>query len=176
MQKKKSGVTHKAWNLLRIALLWARKGGVFKRRLVIDLRLFPKFLKTLGHSNQHGALRYGDRELSFDETPIINVKMHRPSSLRFRIPCLNQPQVDFDYNFDFDDDAASYCDYGARKSFLRSGDDDCEICEEEIDHCEGDEGIDLKAEQFISKFYEQMKLQRQVSYLQYSEMLSRGTS
>ncbi|KAJ0980610.1 hypothetical protein J5N97_008865 [Dioscorea zingiberensis] len=39
-----------------------------------------------------------------------------------------------------------------------------------------EEGIDVKAEEFIAKFYQQMKLQRQVSLLQYNEMLYRSMS
>ena len=38
---------------------------------------------------------------------------------------------------------------------------------------QGEDGIDSKAEEFIERFYEQIKLQRQVSYLQYMEMLQR---
>ncbi|KAL7198200.1 hypothetical protein ACSBR2_020674 [Camellia fascicularis] len=69
-------------------------------------------------------------------------------------------------NCDFIDDD------GARKSFLKCGnEDDCE----DIVACD-DEENDLKAEQFIAKFYEQMKMQRQVSYLQYNEMIDRGTN
>ncbi|XP_058188392.1 uncharacterized protein LOC131305473 [Rhododendron vialii] len=170
MPKKKSA--NRAWNLLRLALLWARKGGVFKHGLMLDLRLFPKFLKSglIGQSStQRAAIYYGERELSFDDTPIIHVKMRRPSSLRFRlphIPCIN-PQVDFDFNFNFDDnkDLLSRYKYEydeGRKSFSNGDDDEnCEVCE--------DEGIDAKAEQFIAKFYEQMRMQRQVSYLQYNE-------
>ncbi|XAR61390.1 hypothetical protein NMG60_11035082 [Bertholletia excelsa] len=179
MQSKKSIVAHRAWNILRLALLWARKGGVFKRRLTMDLCLFPKFLKSLAHSSDRGAIPYGERELSFEKTPIIHVKMNRPSSsMRFRIPCLN-PQVDFDYDLDFNDggDALSYCNESARRSFLTYGDEDdrseCEVCEEAVN---GDEGIDLKAEEFIAKFYQQIKLQRQISYLQYNEMLSKGAA
>ncbi|KAL7226904.1 hypothetical protein ACSBR1_021886 [Camellia fascicularis] len=190
MQTKKSSAAQRAWNILRLALLWARKGGVFKiRRLMIDLRLFHKFLKTLAHSSPSRrrsatAIHYGERQLSFDNTPIIHVKMHRPSSMRFkmpRIPCINHPQVDFDYDFESngDNDYVMNCDCiddGARKSFLKSGDEiDREVCEEMIVACD-DEGIDIKAEQFIAKFYEQMKMQRQVSYLHYNGMINRGTS
>ncbi|KAG5567806.1 hypothetical protein RHGRI_003100 [Rhododendron griersonianum] len=127
-----------------------------------DLRLFPKFLKSglIGQSStQRAAIYYGERELSFDHTPtpIIHVKMHRPSSLRFRlprIPCIIPP-VDFEYKFEYEE---------GRKSFSNGDDDDdenCEVCE--------DEGVDVKAEQFIAKLYEQMRMQRQVSYLQYNE-------
>ncbi|KAI7992326.1 ABC transporter C family member 4 [Camellia lanceoleosa] len=139
----------------------------------MDLRRFHKFLKTLAHysTDCHRSattIHYGGA-IFFDNTPIIHVKMHRPSSMRFkmpRIPCINHPQVDFDYDFESngDNDYEMNCDFiddddddGARKSFLKGGnEDDCE----DIVACD-DEGIDLKAEQFIAKFYEQMKMQRQ---------------
>ncbi|XP_058200060.1 uncharacterized protein LOC131315029 [Rhododendron vialii] len=186
MHKQRSDIAHRAWNILRLALLWARKGGLFRKRLVMDLlRLFPKFLKTLGHSTKRDAIHYGERELSFENTPIINIKMHRPSSMRFRmprIPCIT-PRGDFDYDSEFkddnDDNFLSYCsDGGARKTIMMGGDDEdnednvCEVCEAIIPV---DEGIDIKADQFIAKFYEQMKLQRQISHLQYNEMLNRST-
>ncbi|KAG5567803.1 hypothetical protein RHGRI_003100 [Rhododendron griersonianum] len=175
MQKKKSGVANRAWNLLRLALLWARKGGVFKHGLMLDdLRLFPKFLKSglIGQSStQRAAIYYGERELSFDHTPtpIIHVKMHRPSSLRFRVSDLTEPAFTHNYNFNFDDNKDFLSRYKfeyeeGRKSFSNGDDDDdenCEVCE--------DEGVDVKAEQFIAKLYEQMRMQRQVSYLQYNE-------
>ncbi|KAH7863218.1 hypothetical protein Vadar_014914 [Vaccinium darrowii] len=185
MQKKKSGVAKRAWNILRLALLWARKGGVFKNRLILD------FLKSnfIGQSStsQRAAIYYGEREFSLDDTPIIHLKMHRPSSLCFRLPCIPciNPQVDFDFNFDFNDDIVSRYKYdGGRGSFSNGRDDDedddgdgnFEVCEvDQISSCE-EEGIDVKAEKFIAKFYGQMKMQRQVSYLQNNEMLNRGTS
>ncbi|KAF5937352.1 hypothetical protein HYC85_024858 [Camellia sinensis] len=189
MQRKKSSIATRAWNILRLALLWARKCVVFKiRRLMMDLRRFHKFLKTLAHysTDCHRSaitVHYGERQLSFDNTPIIQVKMHCHSSMRFkmpRIPCINHSQVDFNYDFESngDNDYEMNCDFidddedGARKSFLKCGnEDDCE----DIVACD-DEGIDLKAEQFIAKFYEQMKIRRQVSHLQYNEMIDRGTN
>ncbi|KAF8394631.1 hypothetical protein HHK36_020845 [Tetracentron sinense] len=185
MPKKNLDLAGRAWNLLRIALLWARKGGALRRRLLVDLRLLPKYLKSLRRANGHDAIHYREREFSFDETPIFHFKMHRPSSKRFHmpnIPCI-KPQVDFDFDFDFNSHHEEDFAYNqdARKSFLRGderdeyydgGDDGRDT---ELVSC-GDEGIDLKAEEFIAKFYDQMKLQRQISYLQYNEMLSRGTS
>ncbi|KAL6339560.1 hypothetical protein AAG906_034645 [Vitis piasezkii] len=173
--KRERQLGRRAWNLLRLVLLWARKGGVFKRSLMMELRLVPKFLKKLGNS-RHDSIHYGERELSFDDTPIFHVKMHRPGSMRFKmphIPCIN-PQVDFDYDFEFNGDDGGEVGDGeeARKSFLMGGDEEDSGC----GGCEEEEGIDVKAEEFIAKFYAQMKLQRQISYLQYNEMLNRGTS
>lgn len=137
----------------------------------------PKYIKSLRHHQRGGALRaYGERQLSFDDTPVIHVRMHRPSSLRFKlphIPCINPAQVDFDFDFNDDND---YDDV-ARKSFLKSADDDeddeeyygyDQVCEDNTREGD-DQGIDMKAEEFIAKFYEQMKLQRQISYLEYHD-------
>lgn len=166
MARKNGDFGHRAWNILRLALLWARKGGVFKRRLTVELRVLPKFLKSLGHhtTTPRTQLHYGERQLSFDKTPIFHVKMHRPASMRFNIPCIT-PQVDFDY--DFDEDQEDEYDDGGRRSFLKSGGEEEEYEEETIP--EEEKEIDLRAEEFIAKFYEQMKLQRQISYLQYNE-------
>ncbi|CAN0888861.1 hypothetical protein LINGRAHAP2_LOCUS15957 [Linum grandiflorum] len=172
MARKQSNVARRAWNILRLALLWARKGGVFKRRLMVDLRLVPKFIKSLAHNSSSSAPRgqigfYGERELSFDKTPLFQVKMHRPASMRFIIPCITPQQVDFDYDFD------EFCnrEYGEQEeeqpstssSFSERGTEE----DEEVE--EGSEGIDSKAEKFIAQFYEQMKLQRQISYLEYKK-------
>ncbi|KAK6120154.1 hypothetical protein DH2020_046060 [Rehmannia glutinosa] len=182
MSKKSSHIARRAWNILRLALLWARKGGLFRNRhrLAISLSVFSKLTRKLTHSHHEprGALAYGDREFSFDETPIFHVKMHRPSSMRFKlphIPCIIKPQVDFDYDYDEEfmcADRELCCDSGDRLERTNFFNDDED---EEMDG-DCDEGIDLKAEEFIAKFYEQMKLQRQISYLQYNDMLNRGAS
>jgi hypothetical protein len=39
-----------------------------------------------------------------------------------------------------------------------------------------DAGVDVKAEEFIARFHAQMKLQRQISWLQYNEMMERSIS
>ncbi|KAL1339392.1 uncharacterized protein LOC107464889 [Arachis duranensis] len=173
LTKKNSDLSHRAWKLLRVSLLWARKGGVFKRRLAMELRLVPKYLKRLGHtttsSSQSNQIHYFERELSFDKTPIFHVKMYRPnSSMRFlhlpHIPCIN-PHVDFDY--DFEDDNADHDIIGYHNNHQEEWKEDGE---------EQEEGIDKRAEEFIAKFYEQMKLQRQISYLQYNGTPNRDTT
>ncbi|KAJ6674983.1 AVR9/CF-9 RAPIDLY ELICITED PROTEIN-RELATED [Salix viminalis] len=188
MQKKNvNDVARRAWNILRLALLWARKGGAFKRRFMMDLRVVPKFLKNIGRNSPRGQLYYREYELSFDKTPVFHVKMHRPSSMRFSMPCIT-PQVDFDYGSDDevmgdqndnhqDGSVYEYYDGTRRSFFLKGGEDEeeeCETCEENIP--EEEEGIDMRAEEFIAKFRQQMMLQRQISYLQYHETPKKGTS
>ncbi|CAI9774287.1 unnamed protein product [Fraxinus pennsylvanica] len=176
MQKNSSEFTRRAWKIIRLALLWAREGGVFRKRPAISLNTLPKYIKNLRHGGRGGGpLIYGERELSFDATPLIHVKMHRPSSLQFKmphIPCINNPQVlDFEYDFDFngsEEEIEMDYDNGVEEQYSNGCDGDDENgCDDEID---------LKAEEFIAKFYRQMKLQRQISYLQYNEMLTRGAS
>ncbi|GMJ01034.1 hypothetical protein like AT5G38700 [Hibiscus trionum] len=176
--KKKSDVAQRAWNLVRLTLLWARKGGVFKRRLMMELRLVPKFLKGLAQTsnrNDHRMIssHYKERQLSFDDTPIFHVKIHhhRPSSMRFLLPCISTQEVDFDY------------DFGVDESYSTGSESDVEVEEcgyEGSDEKENspyvleDEGIDSKAEKFIAQFYEQMRLQRQISCLEGTERGSKS--
>lgn len=173
MGKKKSSceaAARRAWRRLRIVLMWARQGSLLHCRLMAELRHMPKHLK--GHyKKSKDMIQYGERQLSFDETPMIHLRMSRPASLRFKIPCITPEVTDFDYDFgndghDYDD--VRYGSYDARKSYLGSNAEDCqdvtEACEEEMVY--GDAAIDVKADEFIAQFYEQMKLQRQISYQQ----------
>ncbi|KAK2649592.1 hypothetical protein Ddye_017081 [Dipteronia dyeriana] len=158
-KKNRGGAANRTWKLLRMALLWTGKGGVLRRRLMMEFKVVPKFIKNLKNSsNSRDQLHYGERELSFDKTPIFHFKMHRPASMRFLIPCIT-PQADFD--LDNDDDYDQNYGYGT-DSYLKN--DDQEEEEEE-------EGIDSRAEKFIAKFYDQIKMQRQISYLEYNERL-----
>ncbi|CAA0843296.1 Unknown protein [Striga hermonthica] len=185
MPKKSSiGGRRRAWDFVRLALLWARKGGIFRNRLIVSLKSVEKgMLRKLRHSSQTprgGALIYGERELSFDETPVVHVRMSRRplGSMRFKlphIPCIEPHVVDFDYDFEFGDgegydyDVGEACHSVKDSSFVvESFENGVEEDEEEEEEEEEEEGIDVKAELFIAKFYEQMKLQRQMSRLQYS--------
>ncbi|CAL9029106.1 unnamed protein product [Prunus brigantina] len=100
----------RAWKLLRLALPWVRKGSVFRRRLMMELRVVPNFLKSLAHHNHHrnDNQYYFEGQLSFDKTPIFpTLKLNRQtssSSMRLiNIPCLNPPLVlDFDDHHEID--------------------------------------------------------------------------
>ncbi|KAM0899149.1 hypothetical protein ACQ4PT_021453 [Festuca glaucescens] len=192
---RKASIGGKAWRLLRLAVLWARKGSAaHSLRLLKTLRRGG--LGLHGRRND-GRLRYGEREFSIDETPAF--RFHTPSArvLRF-IPCIAPAFV-----------PETPCVYGEDRYFFcdasRERDDDegcvgdyydddgepseCGVEDEQllerammeascgnVEAAEGaeDAGVDVKADEFIAKFYAQMKLQRQISWLQYDEMMQRS--
>jgi len=101
---------------------------------------------------------------------------------------------------EMDEEGAGYYSYGDDPRSAR----DVEEEEEELSYCGDDEqllehvvaeacrastagsavagdgaedaGVDVKAEEFIASFYAQMKLQRQISWLHYNEMMERSIS
>ncbi|KAG0453602.1 hypothetical protein HPP92_024906 [Vanilla planifolia] len=170
-------VTSRAWRLLRLALLWARKGGAFKQRLFLDLRLLPSHLRNLRPGGgRRDRLHYGEKEFSFGDTPKFHIKRHRLP----RIPCITRAS-----GFDDDDDILLER-RGAMKLLEAgggagdgSGDGDEVESESGESAVDGDaeafeEEIDTRAERFIMEFYEQIKVQREMSWLEYHEMLRRG--
>ncbi|XP_047964840.1 uncharacterized protein LOC125209277 [Salvia hispanica] len=136
MSKRTSLVAHRAWELLR-ALLCTRRGELCT---AITRSAFHKLFKKIAGRDSRAALLYGDHEISFQRTPVVHVRMHRaPAALRLKlphIPCVT-PQVDRDWE------------------------DEVWCKEAEM----SDEGIDERAEEFITNFYEEMKQQRQISYI-----------
>ncbi|KAF8721550.1 hypothetical protein HU200_023058 [Digitaria exilis] len=210
VKKKKPSFGTRAWRLLRLAVLWARRGGAAH-----SLRLL-RTLRRHGHGIAGGGgrgdrLRYGEREFSIDETPAFRFRTPSARVLRL-IPCIapavpDTPGLYGDDRYFFrdaaareleeeeDDDEAPYGYRGEREGdddqegdeLLSScgGDDDEELLERVVaEACRAstgggsvggeDAGVDVKAEEFIARFYAQMKLQRQISWLQYNEMMQRS--
>ncbi|XP_020252327.1 uncharacterized protein LOC109829696 [Asparagus officinalis] len=124
------------------------------------LRLAFNRLRSLctDHRRRSSRLHYGEHELSFDETPIFRFMRKHPHPFR---SCADS-RLDSLYDDGEDDDTGS-CDPSQSR------------IEREVDR--GDEGeIDVRAEEFISRFYGEIKLQRERSWLRYNEMLYRGMS
>ncbi|KAJ0978588.1 hypothetical protein J5N97_014062 [Dioscorea zingiberensis] len=166
-KKKRISVSKRAWRLLRAALVWVRKGGAFKRSLLLALKL--------SGARQHNRLHYFEREFSFNETPSFRLKLHRP-----RIPCINPPQA-FYYsdqddqdataainvffngcNADHDHDHIDQEDYYNIQEFKGKGEEDDIDDDDDDEQVHHEQEIDSKAEEFIAKFYQEIKLQRQV--------------
>ncbi|KAK1650745.1 hypothetical protein QYE76_068550 [Lolium multiflorum] len=186
---RKASIGGKMWRLLRLAVLWARKGSAAR-----SLRL----LKTLRRSGlgfhgrrNDGRLRYGEREFSIDETPAFRFRTPSARVLRF-IPCIATAVPDTPARYG--EDRYFFCDAREKDEEGCAGDyyDDAELSECGVeddqllerammeascgDAAEGgeDAGVDVKADEFIAKFYAQMKLQRQISLLHYNEMMHRS--
>ncbi|XVF17239.1 hypothetical protein REPUB_Repub10bG0102800 [Reevesia pubescens] len=160
--KKSSVIADKAWNLLRLALLWARKVDVFKRGINA---------KGFGVKAPSDHIRYLERQLSFDRTPDFHVKKDRlTGSIRFLFPCVGAKPVEFDYDvaaeedggFDYDfgvdDDGGVHGNHSGKENYLS---------EKEENECSGfekkseleEEGIDSRAEKFIAEFYGKIRFQ-----------------
>ncbi|XP_047084228.1 uncharacterized protein LOC124695419 [Lolium rigidum] len=181
---RKASIGRKAWRLLRLAVLWARKGSAAH-----SLRL----LKTLRHGGRKDQLRYGEREFSIDETPAFRFRTPSARVLRF-IPCIATafPETPCVYGEDryFFSGARDRDDEGCVGDYDDDGEpSECGVEDEQllervvmeascgnVEAAEGaeDAGVDVKADEFIAKFYKQMKLQRQISWLQYNEMMHRS--
>jgi hypothetical protein len=186
---KKPSIGTRAWRLLRLAVLWARRGSA------------AHGLRLLRHERRGDRLRYGEREYSIDETPAFRFRTPSARVLRL-IPCI-APHVpdtpglyygDDRYFFsdalrgnkddEGDEDGAGSCYYGYggadNAGSICPDDEDESRCADEEELLERamseDAGVDVKAEEFIARFYAQMRLQRQVSWLQYNEMMQRSVN
>ncbi|XP_066351899.1 uncharacterized protein [Miscanthus floridulus] len=218
MKKPSSSFGTRAWRLLRLAVLWARKGGAahtHSLRLLRTLRRHGHGLAGLGGARgDRDRLRHGEREYSIDETPAFRFRTPSARVLRL-IPCIAPAVPDTPGLYGDDDHRYFFATAAAREmdeddaGYYRYGDDprsarDVEEEEEELSCCGDDEqllehvvveacrastagsavagdngedaGVDVKAEEFIARFYAQMKLQRQISWVQYNEMMERSIS
>lgn len=87
--------------------------------------------------------------------------------MRFNFPCLNPPPVLHDDDDDDDDDQLDQ-DHGDDLDYQG-----ITLSTQDVYGAAGpyeDEAVDRKADEFIAKFYQQIKLQRQISYIQYNDM------
>lgn len=193
-------VTKRLWNIVKMAFLLLRKGSVLKRKMMVDIHLMMKrgkvllgnlllnhSLHSLGRSSMTGFGLH-DYEFSCSNSPApFSFQMRSKHHSYF--PCI-QPRALDDQELDMTKSNAvvvSQSEYftksnmdlsnlpavdGSRSRplspFCRS--------KEELYADQADQQVDRQAEEFISKFYEQIRLQRQVSLLRYDEMLARGAT
>ncbi|PKA58382.1 hypothetical protein AXF42_Ash013888 [Apostasia shenzhenica] len=157
--RRASSVARRAWRLLRLAVHWARKpGGTSKHRLLLNPLVLP--CNAIKSPRRRGSCRvhYSERQFSFNETPDSRFKTHRrTASLSRLLPCL-APDVDFDgVGGEEDDEDVKFLESG-------EGEDDGAGWDSEFSSrsslSSSSPEIDLRAERFIEKFYEQMRLPR----------------
>lgn len=73
-KQQKASIGRQAWRLLRLAVLWARKGSaVHSLCLFSNLRRAGVGLGVVGGGGRSERLRYGEPEYSIEETPSARV-------------------------------------------------------------------------------------------------------
>uniref|UniRef100_A0A0E0NTY5 Uncharacterized protein n=1 Tax=Oryza rufipogon TaxID=4529 RepID=A0A0E0NTY5_ORYRU len=184
-KQQKASIGRRAWRLLRLAVLWARKGSaVHSLRLLSNLRRAGVGLGVVGRGDRLG---YGEREYSIEETPAFRFRTPSARVLRL-IPCI-APAVPDTPGLYGDEDRYFFCRWDteptttmasrASAAAFRDGAMEEQLLELSMLEASAaavteDAGVDAKAEEFIAKFHAQMKLQRQISWLQYNEMMERS--
>ncbi|GLJ50547.1 hypothetical protein SUGI_1076930 [Cryptomeria japonica] len=170
-----------AWNTLRMTLFMIRK-CLLKRKILqeLDLRVRGKvFAKIFKSSIFHRTPAYNSRGLSglreyefscsnSPATPALQHFASRLTSCRHFLSCF-QPDFSFEDKYESRRFVFSPC---AIKEGVtgRPFENPARTFQEE------DNQEDRKAEEFIARFYSQMKFQRQTSLLRYEEMLARGVN
>lgn len=195
-------VAKRLWNIVKMAFLLLRKGSVLKRKIMVDIHLMMKrgkvllgnlllnhSLHSLGRSSMTGFGLH-DYEFSCSNSPApfsfhMRSKHHSyfPSMALFS--CIQPRALDEDLDNKSNAVVISQSEYFTKSNmdlsnlpvvdgsrplspFCRS--------KEELYADQADHQVDKQAEEFISKFYDQIRLQRQVSLLRYDEMLARGAT
>ncbi|TKY46236.1 hypothetical protein E2542_SST28274 [Spatholobus suberectus] len=192
-------IAKKLWNVLRITFFMIRKGLVSKRKLIMDMNLMMKKGKLLRksmsnfmsshyqhhHHSKSLARGYGIQEYEFSCSNSPNpVFYHVPKRKHhFNFPCINTPEVieeprpvvlvpmTPEYTFNLRFDASDFAP-GERKSPLLSPFSvRISNYSSEDENEEGGKGqVDDQAEDFIRRFYEQLRMQSHMQLLQYQEM------
>eukprot|EP01018_Ginkgo_biloba_P000732 Gb_01993 [translate_table: standard] len=177
------------WNMLRIALsLMIRRGDLLKHRLSEYFHVAIQRGKDLGknlrslifhHHKTYRLNSHGEYEFSCSNSPAgpasfdfkKTERHHHFSASGSQMPCeeilsdesvaiVSGNFIQMEYN------SGEYSAIQATKNSLVSSDREDE----------SEQQVDREAEEFIERFYAQMKLQRQISMLNYQETLARGAN
>ncbi|EHA8591177.1 hypothetical protein COCNU_scaffold035875G000010 [Cocos nucifera] len=195
MELHSPAAAKKLWNYLRIAFFMMRKGFVSKRRLVMDMNLMMKRGKLLGKSlgnlmfHHHARPRhtpsFGLREYEFSCSNSPNPVFFHAKRRHNYFPCLNAiaedpdetparpavvlPRIEYSPQCSF---LSQELAPGERRSPLPSP-FSVRISNYSSEDEDGDGSgheVDDEAEEFIRRFYEQLRAQSRIALLQYQEM------
>lgn len=193
-------VTKRLWNIVKMAFLLLRKGSVLKRKLMVDIHLMMKrgkvllgnlllnhSLHSLGRSPMSGfGLNDYEFSCSNSPAPFSFHKHHSYFSSIARFSCIQPRALDEELDGKSNAVVISQSEYFTKSNVdlsnlpvvLNGSRPLSPFCrsKEELFADQADPQVDRQAEEFISKFYEQIRLQRQVSLLRYDEMLARGAT
>ncbi|WCJ40275.1 hypothetical protein M5689_021204 [Euphorbia peplus] len=188
-----SALAKRLWNVVRVSFFMLRKSFISKRKLIMDMNLMMKRGKLLRKSvanilsKNSGGTSYGLQEYEFSCSNSPNPVFFHPQKRKHHyFPCINLPEVveeeeisdenhnmamimlpktpEYSFNLHLDtsdfasgDQKRSPSPFSVRISNYSS--------EEEIDA--GENRVDDEAEDFIKRFYEQLRNQSRMQLLQY---------
>lgn len=158
MGKTKLAIASRPCGLLRMASL-----------LCARLAKLTSHFRRLGGENiesRYKSFFHGEREFSFVETPTFRCSLRRPRPFM----CICEPQVDGVDDGEINGDVRGYFEQEVKEEY-----GDYQLDEFQIAHdptLVDEVGVDVKADEFIRRFRQQILLQRQISMLQHTEMFS----
>lgn len=193
LEEGERGVRKKSrlWNKLRIAIFVMRRGLLKRRTLlqedlqVLRKRGFKVFGENLQLFHRHhmtpSPRGFGINEYEFScsnspANPPLHFTKKKLITAHHYFSCIHPHTVESPTFA-----AASWLDQTNAIEFSE-GESNIEAYQladgEELSTATPAEGgpVDREAEEFIDRFYKQIKFQRQISVLQYQEMLARGAS
>ncbi|XP_010265353.1 PREDICTED: uncharacterized protein LOC104603103 [Nelumbo nucifera] len=184
MPKKRPPIFERALNLLKLSIFMTKMGkpGCPSFIFLSKTRKLKKH-KYLRHYNHAFTEEY---EFSPSSTPLFPY-YRQPFkkrgcrdiySLFFLCRCSNNWRVDDGGEAEEFEEGKTVYALEAPPAIVDDADDDSlrELPESPLIRGDEEESVDERAEVFIQRFYEEMRLQRQKSVLQYNEMLDRGCS
>ncbi|GAV84018.1 DUF761 domain-containing protein [Cephalotus follicularis] len=180
-------VAKKLWNVLRVTFFMIRKGLLSKRKLMMDMnliikrgKLLRKYLCNLMPSSHmtRGSFGIQEYEFSCSNSPATNpVFFHVPKRKHHCFLCINTPQVMEKEEEEEEEEKEEKSSPLLSPFHVRVSN----YSSEDENDIGGNVQVDDQAEDFIRRFYEQLRVQSRLQLLQsqemeYKEMLARGTT
>ncbi|CAL0321596.1 unnamed protein product [Lupinus luteus] len=181
-------IAKRLWNVLRVTFFMTKKGLISKRKVIIDMNLMMKkgkFLRKsmrnlMHHNHQHAKNLarggYGIQEYEFSCSNSPNpVFFHVPKRKHhFTFPCIKSNEVVEDESDELDA-FEGYCEENKAIVLVPKTPENVfnigfDVSEFEENEESGKGEVDEQAEDFIRRFYEQLRMQSQMQLLQYQNM------
>ncbi|KAF3327638.1 Cotton fiber expressed protein [Carex littledalei] len=182
----------KMWDYLRAVLFMLKvKSVISKRKLTMDVNIFMNRSKFIGksitnllahkHHHSHHSIKQpsllNEYEFSCNNSPNpLCFHAKKAHNKRGYFPCLNTPVVEGSEEQDADIRTPLRLEYTSQELCgLTTSASPFDVRVSDFSALEGEEscnrngGVDSEAEEFIKRFYEQLKKQKEVGLLEYPQ-------
>uniref|UniRef100_A0A6N2M9U7 DUF761 domain-containing protein n=1 Tax=Salix viminalis TaxID=40686 RepID=A0A6N2M9U7_SALVM len=161
-----SVLAKRLWNVLRVTFFMIRKGLGSKRKLIMDMNLMMKRGKLLRKSlsnlmSLHHHHHHHSRDLAREEA-----QLEAEESSRAVVTVPKTPEYTFNLHFDH---ASEFAPGEKRSPLLSPFSVRVSDYSSEDENDGGNVQVDDEAEEFIRRFYEQLRVQSRMHLLQYQE-------